>query len=732
MTRPHQDPTHSLDPASSATGDGAPIDGAAGDPLRFIGRDASWLEFNRRVLAEAMDDRTPLLERVKFLTIFASNLDEFFMKRVGMLKRRAISGLELLTHDGRSVRENLAQIRASVMQLIRDQAWCYQRQVLPALQESGIQILGYAELNETDRERLDDWFRSNVFPILTPLAVDPGHRFPFISNLSENLGILVAQPGRSERLFARLKIPDPVPRLISLPKRGDVGVVTDPRQARFVPLEQILRHNLDDVFPGMQLLEVMPFRVTRSTGVEQEAEVSDDLLEHVETELHLRRFAETIRLETGENPSPEILDLLKEELELDDSDIYSSAGPLEYADLGELLRLDRTDLKDRPWVPVIPPRLRNDEQDIFAAIRERDIFVHHPYESFKASVERFIAQAAKDPNVLAIKQTIYRTSRESPFVESLIRAAEDGKQVAVLVELRARFDESKNVTFARMLENHGVHVAYGLVGLKTHCKCSLVVRKEHDGLRCYAHVGTGNYHPGTALLYTDCGLLTCDPVITDDVVNVFNHLTGRSFQHEYRALLVAPHTMRRRFYELIDREAANARQGKPARILAKMNQLEDVGIINRLYEASNAGVRIHLVVRGFCCLRPGVAGISENITVTASIGRFLEHSRIFHFANGRDDPIEGEWFIASADWMVRNLSDRVEVGIPIRDLDARKRLNRILELNMSDRRRAWELMPDGTYARRAASETADPSSAEALGIFEALCAETVMGVRGHP
>ena len=466
-------------------------------------------------------------------------------------------------------------------------------------------------------------------------------------------------------------------------------------------------------------------------GERNAAEVSDDLLEHVETELHLRRFAETIRLETGENPSPEILDLLKEELELDDSDIYSSAGPLEYADLGELLRLDRADLKDRPWVPVIPPRLRDDEQDIFAAIRDRDIFVHHPYESFKASVERFIAQAAKDPNVLAIKQTIYRTSRESPFVESLIRAAEDGKQVAVLVELRARFDESKNVTFARMLENHGVHVAYGLVGLKTHCKCSLVVRKEHDGLRCYAHVGTGNYHPGTALLYTDCGLLTCDPVITDDVVNVFNHLTGRSFQHEYRALLVAPHTMRRRFYELIDREAANARQGKPARILAKMNQLEDVGIINRLYEASNAGVRIHLVVRGFCCLRPGVAGLSENITVTASIGRFLEHSRIFHFANGREDPIEGEWFIASADWMVRNLSDRVEVGIPIRDLDAKRRLNRILELNISDRRRAWELMPDGTYARRAASETADPSSAEALGIFEALCAETVMGVRGH-
>lgn len=381
-------------------------------------------------------------------------------------------------------------------------------------------------------------------------------------------------------------------------------------------------------------------------------------------------------------------------------------------------------------MPVIPPRLRDDEQDIFAAIRDRDIFVHHPYESFKASVERFIAQAAKDPNVLAIKQTIYRTSRESPFVESLIRAAEDGKQVAVLVELRARFDESKNVTFARMLENHGVHVAYGLVGLKTHCKCSLVVRKEHDGLRCYAHVGTGNYHPGT-LLYTDCGLLTCDPVITDDVVNVFNHLTGRSFQHEYRTLLVAPHTMRRRFYELIDREAANARQGKPARILAKMNQLEDVGIINRLYEASNAGVRIHLVVRGFCCLRPGVPGLSENITVTASIGRFLEHSRIFHFANGREDPIEGEWFIASADWMVRNLSDRVEVGIPIRDLDAKRRLNRILELNISDRRRAWELMPDGTYARRAASETADPSSAEALGIFEALCGETVMGVRGH-
>ncbi len=724
----HRDPVHQLEP-TAPIGSGAFT--SAGDPRMFIGRDASWLEFNRRVLCEAMDDRTPLLERVKFLMIFASNLDEFFMKRIGMLSQHARGGLELRTHDGRTVRENLASIRATVQELIREQAWCYERQILPALGEAGIRVGNYEDLDERDRSRVDEWFKSSVFPILTPLAVDPGHRFPFISNLSENLGVLVSQPGRGERLFARLKIPDPVTRLVSVPRRGEIGRVTDPRDCRFIPLEQIICNNLDDVFPGMQLVQMMPFRVTRSTGVEQDTEVSDDLLEHVESELHLRRFAETIRLESRPNPSPEILHLLKHELELDDAAVYSRGGPLEYSDLSELLALDRPELKDRPWVPVVPARLRDDEQDIFAAIRERDIFLHHPYESFKASVERFIAHAARDPQVLAIKQTIYRTSRESPFVESLIRAAEDGKQVAVLVELRARFDESKNVAFARMLENHGVHVAYGMVGLKTHCKCSLVVRREPDRLRCYAHVGTGNYHPGTALLYTDCGLLTCDEEITGDVVKVFNHLTGRSLHEDFRSLLVAPMTMRKRFYEMIDREAENARQGKPARILAKMNQLEDVGIIERLYAASQAGVQIHLVVRGFCCLRPGVPGLSENIAVTASIGRFLEHSRIFHFADGREDPAEGEWYIGSADWMIRNLSDRVEVAAPIRDPDARRRLFRIIQLNMIDRRRAWELNADGSYTRRAGDAATAPDEPEAIGIFDALCRETMGASRKH-
>jgi len=692
------------------------------DPTQFFNRDLSWLEFNRRVLGQATDERTPLLERVKFLTICASNLDEFFMKRVALLKRRLHSGYEIHAHNGMTVRQQLDAARAVVKDLQEQQARCFEDLILPALRENGINIAKYADLSTEDRDRVDEWYHANVFPILTPLAVDQGHRFPFISNLSESLGILVSQPNSSDKLFARIKVPDALPRMVSVPHAGgEIGPMRDNGEIRLVSLEQIIQHNLDAVFPGMQIVDIMPFRVTRSAGVDLEGEEVEDLLEHVEAELQMRRFASVVRLEIASTPSDPIISLLKDELELDEEDVYVRGGLLEYQDLADIASLDRPTLKQRPWTGVVPPRLRDEDNDIFSAIREQDVLVHHPYESFAASVERFIAAAAKDPNVLAIKQTLYRTSRDSPFIDSLIRAAEDGKQVACLVELRARFDEDKNVRFARHLEKHGVHVAYGVIGLKTHCKCSLVVRREGDRLRSYAHVGTGNYHPGTAQLYTDCGLLTCDPAICEDIINIFNYLTGRSLNRQYNKLLIAPATMRERFYELIDREAQNARDGKPARIVAKMNQLEDVGIIKRLYEASQAGVKITCIVRGFCCLRPGVPGLSENIRIVSVVGRFLEHARIFHFASGKDDPVDGEWYIGSGDWMSRNLNNRVEAVAPVQDRDARRKLSDIMLAGVHDRRHAWELDAEGQYHRLVPSPDDPEDSMARLGTFEVLC-----------
>jgi len=714
--------------ADAPSGPGPDPDDPAA-PANFLGRDLSWLEFNRRVLSEAENPAVPALERLKFLAIFSSNLDEFFMKRVALHKRRLRAGLDARSHDGMTVAQVLGAVRERVIAMQARQASCYEEQVRPALAERGMRILAYGDFSPEDQARLADWHRRNVFPVLTPLAVDPGHRFPFISNLSESLGVLVSAPGQGEHLFARLKIPDALPRLVSVPASGSIGAITDLEDVRFVSLEQVITNNLDDVFPGAEVMEVLPFRVTRSAGVESEAEDYEDLLEHVESALRLRRFAEPVRMEVGPDPSLAILDLLMEELELDEADVYIRPGPLEYRDFFEAVSLNRPDLKDPAWRPVTPARLRDETRDIFSIIRERDLIVHHPYESFAHTVERFIEEAAADPHVLAIKQTLYRTSRDSPFIESLIHAAEEGKQVACLVELRARFDEDKNVRFARHLEKHGVHVAYGVVGLKTHCKCSLVVRREGDQLRSYAHLGTGNYHPGTAQLYTDFGLLTCDPEICDDVIVLFNHLTGRAFNLQYNRLIVAPQAMRRRFYELIDREIGHARAGRPARICAKMNQLEDAGVIQRLYQASQAGVDIRLVVRGFCCLRPGAPGLSENISVRGCIGRFLEHSRIFHFGAGREDPLDGEWYISSADWMSRNLNDRVEVASPVDDREARRRLLRVLEINEADQRNAWALQPDGSYIDIKPEPDADPDSPAVLGTFETLCRE-ISALRG--
>ncbi len=716
-----------------ATGGASGGAGASAD-VRLFNRDLSWLEFNRRVLAQAVDARTPLLTRVKFLAIFTSNLDEFFMKRVGYIRRQIDAGLSAATPDGLAPRPLLAALRTQVCGLIAEQARCYEQEILPALAARGIHLLRYEQLTAEERRGVDRWYMANVFPILTPLAVDPGHRFPFISNLSENIGVTVEHPGGGERHFARVKIPDVLPRIIAVSGRGWTGSEQPefPRSAsaeapaRFITLDEVIRNNLDDLFPGMRVVDVMAFRVTRNAAVEVEEDDHEDMLQSVENELRMRRFARAVRLEVGPSAPREMLEFVAASLRLERDDIYERQGPLEYADLFPIADLDIPDLKEPRWAPATPARLQSaiDEGgDIFSAIRQRDILLHHPYESFAASVEQFIAAAAKDPDVLAIKQTIYRTSRDSPFVASLVRAAEEGKQVACLVELRARFDESKNVRFARMLEKAGVHVAYGVVGLKTHCKTSLVVRREKGGLRCYAHLGTGNYNPSTAQLYTDLGLLTCDEGIAADVVNLFNFLTGRSMKREYGTLLVAPFAMRDAFMGLIQREIDLARAGRPARIVAKMNSLEDLKITHKLYEASQAGVKITLLVRGFCCLRPGVPGLSENINIVSVVGRFLEHSRLYYFGAGEADPARGDWFISSADWMYRNLSARIETAVPVKDGAARARLRAMLDVMLEDHRNAWDLNPDGTYTQRRPRPDAPADSAHALGTFAVLMRE---------
>lgn len=699
----------------------------------YLNRDLSWLEFNRRVLAQALDRPAPLLERVKFLAIFASNMDEFFMKRVGLLRRRHRQGKDHSpTRPGELLPAHvLASVRRTVLDMQLTQAKCWSEDLAPALAREGVEVLSYTDLAEPDRQTIDAWFTANVFPVLTPLAVDPGHRFPFISNLSENLGVLLEPKDGSrsaEPLFARVKIPDVLPQMVRLDTLDTApGAPASPTGAsaqavRLVPLDEIVLHNLDDLFPGLRIIDALPFRITRSAAVEVDDDEADDLLEQVEEELRMRRFASALRIQVNPNPNRRILQFIMDELNLTDDDVYERTGPLAYVDLFEIAALDRPDLKERPWTPVIPAVLRGEETSVFARIAAGDILVHHPYDSFEHSVERFIAEAAHDPDVLAIKQTLYRTSADSPFVGSLIHAAAEGKQVACLVEVRARFDEDRNVAFARQLEAAGVHVAYGVVGLKTHCKISLVVRRERiDGksiIRTYAHIGTGNYHPATAQLYTDLGLLTVDPDTTADVVMLFNALTGHTSTTAYNRLLVAPNTMRARFEELIDAETQAAKAGRPARIIAKMNSLEDRQLTDRLYQASQAGVPITLYVRGFCCLRPGVLGVSDNIRVISVVGRFLEHSRVFHFAAGSADPLEGVHLISSADWMHRNLNTRVEAAVPVDDRAARARLQRLFDVMATDTHNAWALNPDGSYTRiahPAAAQTPPPP-----GTFKAL------------
>ena len=663
------------------------------DPHHFINRDLSWLQFNRRVLAEAADGRNPLLERVRFLIIFSSNLDEFVMKRVGYLKHLLISGFSHRSVDGLSPTEQLAAIRKHIQEDLQTRYGIYQT-LVQELAAQGIEVLKYKELSDEDRVFCDDLFKRKIYPVLTPLSVDPGHPFPFISNLSYSLGMILKNPQTQMALFSRVKIPEVIPGLISLPKKEGE------KKERFVRTISIVKNNLALLYPGMEIQQIVPFRVTRNADVDHREDEAQDLLVLVEEGIKERRLAECVRLEIHSKYDPHMLSFLKDSLEITDGDVYIDEYPIDYSILKPVVDLDLPELKFKPWAPVIP-KLLADDKNIFNLIRQGDMLVHHPYESFSSTVEKFISTAADDPHVLTIKMTLYRTGDNSPFIKNLIRAAEKGKQVVCLIELKARFDEQRNIYWAQKLEDAGIHVVYGVLGLKTHTKTALVIRKESDGeILSYAHIGTGNYHSQTSNLYTDLGLITCRPEICSEVIEVFNYLTGSSLKTDYTNLLVAPINMKSGFLAKIQNEIKNKKAGKPARIFAKMNSMEDEVITEALYEASQAGVEITLVVRGFCCLKAGVPGLSENITVISVIGRFLEHSRLFYFANGHENFLEGEFFIGSADWMHRNLHNRVELITPIVEKRLKEKLWEFIQILLKDNRQAWILNPDGTYTQR--------------------------------
>ncbi|MBO9666242.1 MAG: polyphosphate kinase 1 [Bdellovibrio sp.] len=660
----------------------------------FSSREIGWLNFNRRVLAEAEDSHNPLLERVKFLSISGSNLDEFFMKRVGGLKRHVAYGVSPKSADGKTPLAQMQEIRQFVLPMIQDQGNFFTKTLKPALAKEGIHLLSWKDLSEKEKDFVKKYYNKNVFPVLTPLSVDPGHPFPFISNLSVSLGVTLKHPSIEDKLFARVKVPKVLPQWIRVD--ADAGV------NRFVSLLEVIKENLADLFPSMQVLDAMAFRLTRNADSDQDQEDAEDLLEAIEEELRQRRFAEVVRLEHGPKPDPWMLKFLMEELELTEDDIYEVPAELDYADLAMIADLNLPKLKFEPYTPVVTPAFAEEGVGIFNAIKANDQLVHNPFESFSASVEKFIRVASEDPKVLAIKMTLYRTGDNSPFIRALIRAAEQGKQVVCLVELKARFDEERNIYWANELENAGVHVVYGVVGLKTHAKTALVVRQEQEGLRCYAHIGTGNYNVSTSRFYTDLGLLTAREEITSDIVEFFHYLTGRSLKNNYHHLLIAPVNMFSTFKTMIEREAEHAKAGRPAHIVAKFNNFEENDIAVALYAASQKGVDIEMVVRGFCCLRPGVPGMSERIKVTSVIGRFLEHSRIFYFRNGAQDPVDGEFFIGSADWMYRNLHARVEAIVPILDRSLKEKCWEILQFYTKETKQAWAMNGDGTYTKKSA------------------------------
>lgn len=668
------------------------------EPGLYINRELSMLEFQRRVLEEAQDDSNPLLERVKFLAILGSNLDEFFMVRVAGLRKQVDAGVIDVPPDGTTPAEQLAAIRKVAMQLMTQARDCLRDDLLPLLNQTGIHVLDYNDLDEKQKANVKEYFDEVVFPVLTPLAFDPGHPFPHISNLSLNLAVLIKDKQQQEH-FARIKVPGTLPRLVPI-KRSSGGVRKDgtvPYHHYFVWLEQVVAANLDQLFPGMEIVEAHPFRVTRDADTEIQELEAADLLETMEQSVRQRRFGSVVRVTVNDDMPSHIRKILVENLELDRNDIYTLSGVLGLSSLMQLHSIDRHDLKDIQFLPAVAPELRPDLQDgnVLASIRREDILIHHPYDSFLPVVD-FLITAARDPDVLAIKMTLYRVGRNPPVVQALLEAVENGKQVAVLVELKARFDEESNIGWAKRLESAGVHVIYGLLGLKTHSKVVLVIRKEGEGIRRYMHLGTGNYNAVTAQLYEDLGMFTVDDAIGADATDLFNYLTGYSNKQEYRKLLVAPINLRARMVDLIQREVDHQQEKGNGHLIFKMNALVDKHMIQHLYRASQAGVKVDLLVRGICCLRPGLEGISENIQVTSIVGRFLEHSRIYYFHNDGQEEV----YLGSADLMPRNIDRRVEVLFPVQD----PRLIRYLRVNvldtyLSDNLKARRMQPDGIYVR---------------------------------
>jgi polyphosphate kinase len=671
-----------------------PDDATLGHPSLYFNRELSWIDFNWRVLYQARDPRVPLLERMRFLGIACSNLDEFFQKRVGGLKRQEAAGVLTPSVDGRIPSEQLDLIRGAAREMQRSLTEIWEKELQPELaDEAGVLISRYDQLSVTQQKGLSRHFRDHIYPVLTPLAVDPGHPFPFISNLSLSLAIMMRHPARGTLHFARLKVPTSRGRWLAVPQGS--------ARFHFVPVEQVIHQSVGALFRGMEIVGAYPFRVTRNADVRRDEEEAEDLIATISEELRERRFAEVVRLEIDTSMPGQVRQLLLRELELDADDLYEVDGLLDLSDCLELVDLDLPYCRYEPWEPVVPDPLLHEgeseeEQDIFSIIRRGDILLHHPYDSFSGSVQRLLEEAAVDENVVAIKQTLYRTSDRSPVVQALLRAAEHGKQVAVLVEVKARFDEQNNIEWGRMLENAGVHVTYGLIGFKTHAKVTLIVRYEDGRPHTYCHIGTGNYHVRTAKLYSDLGLLTSDPVIGNDVVNLFHFLTGHAPDQRYSELVVAPRDMRSSFEKLIRREIDLQGKHGSGRIIAKMNALDDLGIIQELYRASQAGVRIDLIVRGHTRLRPRIPKFSENIRVISIVGRFLEHERVFYFHNDGDPEI----YLGSADWRQRNLVQRVEAIVPVKSAPLKRRLSEVLQLALRDNRLAWELDADGCYTPR--------------------------------
>lgn len=691
------------------------------DPQWYISRELSWLEFNRRVLHEATDERTPLLERLKFLAIFSSNLDEYFMVRVAATKQQIEANVYKRTPDGRSPSEQLAAIAQRLRPMI-DEAHSYLQNVLRGeLIANGIRLLDYDDLSSAQTDYLDQYFKDQIFPVLTPLAVDPGHPFPYISNLSINLAVEIQDETAAESHFARVKVPKVLPRFVQLPESLESDKENAPSHWTGVPMEQVIAHNIAALFPGMSIKDCYTFRITRNADLSVEEDEADDLMLAIEQELRKRRLGgSVVRMEIEKGMNGTMRTTLLDQLSLRENDVYDIEGLLGLTDLMSFMGLPLSDLKDCRWKSVTPSSWKLAAQgeggDVFSLIRRRDRLVHHPYQAFSGTVQAFITQASTDPDVLAIKMTLYRTSGDSPIVNALIKAAENEKQVVALVELKARFDEENNINWARALERAGVHVVYGLMGLKTHTKVALVVRRETNIIRRYVHIGTGNYNPKTANLYTDLGLMSCREELGTDLTDLFNYLTGYSRQQSYKKLLIAPVDLRSRMTQFIKQETQNARAGKQAHIIAKMNALVDADIITELYKASQAGVKVDLITRGICCLRPGIKGLSENINVVSVIGRFLEHSRIFYFHNDGEEL----FYIGSADWMPRNLDRRVEALVPVEDPPLRSELAALLEICLQDNRQAWEMQSDGTYIQRRPEPDEDEISTHNILMEKAL------------